>query len=215
MGEIERALIENDYRIAGDRPVAYLDESYSTPTQKGENFYILTAVIVAQPARDALRKGIEVIADGDYWHTTEVLQKPDGVAWAHDMLTYLCEGQEVCVVALNEAVSADDKDGEVARQNCFERLLPSLEKGGTDHESVKLAILETRRERKQRNHDDYMFNQMIKGGLLSESFRLRQASPADEHLLWLPDTVCSAVRRSVASKKTDLFSAIESSVVWA
>jgi hypothetical protein len=60
-----------------------------------------------------------------------------------------------------------------------------------------------------------MYNQMIKSGLLSESFRLRQASPADEHLLWLPDTVCSAVRRRVISQKTDLFSAIESSVVWA
>jgi hypothetical protein len=161
MGDIERSLIDDDYRIAGDRPVAHLDESYSTPTEQGKNFYILTAVIVAQSARDGLRKGIEVIADGDYWHTTDVLRKPDGVAWARDMLTYLSDGKEICVVALDEAVGEDDKDGEIARRNCFERLLPSLERGGDDHAPVSLAILETRRERKQRNYDDYMYNQMM------------------------------------------------------
>jgi len=215
VGQTQRDLLREDYRLAGTRAVAYIDESYSTSTQPGQNFYILTAVVVTQVARDDLRLGIEDVAEGDYWHTTDILQRPDGVEWTKEMLDYLARGNEVSVISLNQSVDADDADGESARRECFERVLPALQSGAHEHGPIGFALLEARRDRQQQNFDHLVYQEMVKSGRLSRHFKLRQASPRDEHLLWLPDVVCSAVRRKVTGKGADLFEVIEPTIIWA
>ena len=42
-------------------------------------------------------------------------------------------------------------------------------------------------------------------GLITPGTRLYQTSPADEHLLWIPDLVCSAYRHQLTKVTPDLY----------
>lgn len=82
-------------------PVAYLDESYQThnpDVNSAETFYVFTAVVVRQPDMAELQAGLQEIG-GAYWHSTEALHNADGPDAMQDMLEFLADGTEPCVIA--------------------------------------------------------------------------------------------------------------------
>ncbi|WP_345493560.1 hypothetical protein [Nocardia callitridis] len=181
--------------------MAYLDESYQThnrdihPTQ---TFYVFTAVVVRQPDMCELRVGLREIVGGDYWHSTEALQHHDGRSAMRDMLEFLAEGSEPCVIAHRVPVAADDRDGEAARRACYRGIAMELTVGGDGLcEPVELLVLEERNQQNFRNKDRANHRELVAQHSHLRNVRLLQTSPKFEHLLWLPGVVSSAYRRSI------------------
>lgn len=199
-------------------PVAFLDESYQAPDPVAaheQTFYVFTAVIVEVDAMDELRKGIETIAESTYWHTTEALQKPDGVDQTRDMLEFLADGDEACVIAHQAPVDKDDDDAQRARTACYRRLAVALSAGRDDAwVPTDLLVLEERNQSNFRNKDAADHRALLSEGAVPRHTRLLQTSPRHEHLLWLPDLVSAAYRRTLThtDHTKELFTVVEDQV---
>jgi hypothetical protein len=202
------------YERNADRPVAYLDESYRGPAEPGRRFYILTAVVVEASERDDLRDGIVEIAGDDYWHTTDQIRSQAGMKRAMEMLDFLNQGEEVCVVSIARSIDANDRDLESARRESLNALLPSLAGGSNRRAPVRLAMLEQRGGDTQRKNDSHTRTLLTQRGALDRNFRMMQTSPRHEHLLWLPDLVCSSVRRTFVQQRSDMLEHIEQSIEY-
>ncbi|WP_280490697.1 hypothetical protein [Nocardia farcinica] len=195
-----RARLETAYRNARG-PVAYLDESYQvahTAVPAARTFYIFTAVVVEHAQMEELRAGLVEIAGSRWWHTTEALQSTDGRAKTEDMLSFLSEGPEVSIISLEMPIGPNDRDGEAARRACYRGLASQLAAGGDDAwQPVDLLVLEERNQRALQNRDARNHRELLADKLVPRGTVMHPTSPAVELLLWLPDLVSSAYRRSL------------------
>ncbi|WP_216915245.1 hypothetical protein [Nocardia noduli] len=213
-------IVEDAYgRTRG--PVAYLDESYQVPdpvVAPKETFYIFTAVLVASDQRDELRNGLLEIAGSPKWHTTKELLGDSGRAKTREMLKFLGEGSETCIIAFQVPVENDDYDGEIARRACYRGLAVELVTGGAGAwDPVDLILLEERNQLNFRAKDKRNHAELISEKRIPQPTQLLQTSPGVERLLWLPDLVSSAYRRSIThtdDTKT-LFDAVKHQVHFA
>ncbi|AXK88482.1 hypothetical protein SAMN05421776_1283 [Nocardia farcinica] len=196
----KRAIVDDAYRRSRG-PVAFLDESYQVPdpvVAPAETFYIFTAVVVEFDQMDELREGLVEIADSTWWHTTKALMDDDGRARTRDMLEFLGEGPETCIIAFQVPVDGGDHDGEIARRACYRGLAIELAAGRANAwDPVDLFVLEERNQQNFRSKDKLNHKELIAEKQIPQPTRLLQTSPAVERLLWLPDLVSSAYRRSL------------------
>lgn len=192
--------IENIYRQFPGQSVAFLDEAYRGFERPGEQpFYLFTAVIVKPDDMESMRKELLDITGSRYWHTSESLRTPDGRDRAKEMLEYLIDGIEPILIAKKVAVDPADGTLEGARRTCFRRLAVGLTSGVEDVcEPVRLIVMERRNTTALLKMDSRTFSDLVSEGAVPRASRLVQASPSDDRLLWLPDAVSSAVRRSMA-----------------
>ena len=202
-----RTALDSAYYYNGQRPVAYLDETYRVE-RGGPIYYVMTAAVIQSDQRDIVRYDIQEIVGSTYWHTTEALQDAQGTALACDLLDYLGDpaGTEACFIAHEHQVQPTDPHGEHARSACLSSLLCHLNRplnGG-----IELFILEKRLTARMTNQDARTKNHAITDGLISPGSRLFQTSPSDENLLWIPDLVCSAYRQQITGRRADLFQRI-------
>lgn len=185
-------------------PVAFLDESYQAPDRVAthrETFYIFTAVVVDLKDMHELRTGLREIADHPRWHTTDALLTPPGRQKTQDMLGYLSDGFEACVIAHQIRVDQDDLDAERARRSCYRELAAELASGRNGvWDPIDLFVLEERNQRNFRNKDRANHSELLSEGRIPRTTRLLQTSPHHERLLWLPDLVSSAYRRTITHK---------------
>ncbi|WP_232541872.1 hypothetical protein [Nocardia bovistercoris] len=183
-----------------------------------ETFYIFTAVIVEFDQMAELREGLRDIAGSNWWHTTQALLDDSGRAKTREMLKFLGEGSETCIIAFQVPVEHDDHDGEVARRACYRSLAVELAAGRVGAWSpVDLFLLEERNQNNFRAKNKLNHTQLISETRIPQPTRLLQTSPGVERLLWLPDLVSSAYRRSITHNddtKT-LFDAVEHRVHFA
>lgn len=199
----KRGIVADAYRRSKG-PVAYLDESYQTfdpVVNPATTFYIFTAVIVASDQMDELRAGLGEIAESGWWHTTEALLDEAGREKTRDMLEFLAEGPETCVIAFQVPIGDTDHDGETARRACYRGLAIELAAGRTGTwDPVELLVLEERSQNNLRSRDRRNHGELVAEKLVPRNTRLLQTSPGVERLLWLPDLVSSAYRRTLTHR---------------
>lgn len=213
--DVSANLLANHYKMNGARPVAFLDESYREINEhEGESpFYLFTAVVVVPSDMAAMRKELQVIAGGGYWHTTEALQKEGGREKALQMLGYLAEGSDPCVVAKHVSIDPIDVTLEDARAACLKALAIALtSEDNAWGEQSNLLVLERRKNSTDRNRDEKTFKDAKTAGLLPRNATMFQASPSFEKLLWLADVVSSAVRRDLALGESEFYDRIKDQV---
>ena len=70
-------------------------------------------------------------------------------------------------------------------------------------------VIEEQREARKNNFDRSIRKQLIADKAITESMALASVSPGSEHLLWLPDLVCSAYRQKLLFQRDELFVEIE------
>lgn len=197
-------------------PVAFLDESYQAPDGADPGratFYIFTAVLVELKNLDELRSGLLDVAGSTYWHTRDALRTDDGREQTRGLLAYLAEGLEPCVVAHRVKVDPDDHDAEESRKACYQALAVDLASGRAGvWDPVDLLVLEERNQRNFKNKDQANHKELVSGQRVARNTRLLQTSPAHERLLWLPDLVASAFRRTITHADRTLYQLIEGQV---
>lgn len=204
------AFVQNIYAQFPGQPISFLDEAYRGFERPGEPpFYIFTAVIVEQRDMETIRKDLLEMAGSTYWHTSEALRTPDGRALAKDMLGYLMDGSEPCLVAKKVSIDPSDRSLEEARRTCFQALAVTLTLGVEGiSPPVGVHVIEKRNTRELQKIDTRSHSDLIGSGAVPRTSRLVQASPSDDRLLWLPDVVSSAVRRSVAFGDNGMFDVV-------
>lgn len=216
MAEGRRRVVAEAYRNTRG-PVAFLDETYQLANSDitvVNTFYVLTAVVVELDQMDELRTGLRQIARGDWWHTTQALLEEEGRARAEDMLSFLGEGIEPCVIAAQVPIDSTDGGGEIARRACYRGIAAELATQGRVSAPVDLLVLEERNQRALRGRDERNHRELIADRLVPRGTRLLQTSPSAECLLWLPDLVSSAYRRSIthSDRTSKLFEIIRDQV---
>ncbi|ARV85391.1 hypothetical protein LFT51_29210 (plasmid) [Mycobacterium intracellulare subsp. chimaera] len=192
--------------------VAYLDETFDYGEHGTGRFYVFTAVVVERTELQLLREELRDIAGGTFWHTTDELRTEEGRKKASEMLNFLGDGDEICVIAHHSRVG-DDQDLEAARRACLRGLASTLSVGAAPlRGSIDLMVLEERNPRNRSNLDRKNIAVMRAEGLVHRSMQAVLTSPKYEHLLWLPDLVSSAYRGTFTRADDSLFSLIQQRV---
>lgn len=213
--EVSANLLDKQYKMNGIKPVAFLDESYREASEhEGESpFYLFTAVVILPSDMPAMRKELQEIAGSGYWHTTEALQEAGGRDKALDMLDYLADGGDPCVIAKHVSIDPDDVTLEDARAACLTALAIALtSEDNAWGEQSNLLVLERRKNSTDRNRDEKTFKDAKTAGMLPRNANMFQASPSFEKLLWLADVVSSAVRRDLAVGESEFYDKIKDQV---
>jgi hypothetical protein len=207
--------VEDAYKRTNG-PVAFLDESYQAPDGVAEHrqtFYLFSAVVVDLKDMATIRSGMRRIVGSHYWHTRDALMTDAGWEQTRELLAYLAEGGEPCVIAHQVEVDAGDGDAEEARRACYHALAVELSSGRQGvWDPIDLLVLEERNVSNLKNRDQANHKDLVSCGSVPRKTRLLQTSPASEHLLWLPDLVSSALRRTITHDDDTLFDVIREQV---
>ena len=188
--------------------VAYVDESYYSPSHGSDRtFYIICATIVQPEGLIALRAELVSLADGYYWHTTEAARSASGRATLREMVNLL-QRTAMSVCWISEPLTKSDRQGEGARanllrastQDLLEKYLPS----------AGMIIYERRQNGYQANADVRVFGEMRSKSKLDRAFIVHPESPANEPLLWAPDVVAWAYRQSFLERDGSYFALLKS-----
>lgn len=203
--------LQSHYDKIGDGFVGFIDETYHLEKDGRDRFYTIAAVVVAAADLGPLRQDLDNIVPGGWWHTSDQLQKDQGYEDALELLATLDSSSDACVivdhVAVSDAVEADE--GLTVRAEVLSNLLIALHQAeGPMHGPVQLAVAEENRRARVNNFDRATRKSLIDRGLLPQTVGLMHASPGSEHLLWLPDVVCSAYRQDKLGRDSDLFDEI-------
>lgn len=203
--------LQTHYDKIGDGFVGFIDETYHLEKDGRDRFYTIAAVVVAAQELKPLRQDLDDRVPGGWWHTSERLQTDQGHEDALDLLATLDSSLEACVivdhVAVSDAVDADE--GLTVRAKVLSKLLIALHQAeGPMHGPVQLAVAEENRRARVNNFDRATRKSLIDKGSLPQTVGLMHASPGSEHLLWLPDAVCSAYRQDKLGRDSDLFDEI-------
>jgi len=170
----------------------------------------MAAVVVLADDRDPLRDDLDKCVPGGWWHTTDQLRTTEGQDQTHTLLQTFQAPDETCVIVDKTTIDDADKDGEIARETALGRLLTEVHQATHGlHPKVNLAVIEERRENSKNNRDRRVRSTLVQQGTIGSSFQLASVSPGSEHLLWLPDLVCSAYRQKMLFHRTGYFSEIE------
>lgn len=203
-------VLKNHYERVGAGPVAYVDETYHVEPDGRRRFYVMAAVVVLQPDRDPLRIELDDLVPDGWWHTTDHLRTEEGRRHARTLLQTFRVPDETCVIVDKVSIAASDKDGLQARGAVLGRLLTAIHSAEHGvHPPVNLAIIEEQRVARINNFDRTVRKSLIDAKAITESMTLLAISPGSEHLLWLPDLVCSAYRQKMLFQRNELFEAIE------
>lgn len=202
------ALLAEAYQRAPGGYVAFLDESFELQADR-QTFYLMSAVVAHRDQLGPLREGLVDVVGDRRWHTTDSLLTSKGRRQAVKVAQYLGDeqGTEVCIVSCRMPLG--DDGGDAARQACFGQIATSLCTGAKPLAGqVHLMVLEQRETQHERSFDAKIVKELRTEKVICRQCQLRQASPSDEKLLWLPDLVSSAVRRSITHQEKDLLDPI-------
>lgn len=208
-GPGQHHVLKLHYERIGTGPVAYLDETYHVERDGHRRFYVMAAVVVLEQDRDPLRNELDSLVPSGWWHTTDQLRTADGRDQARELLQTFRVPDETCVIVDKVAVEPEDKDGSLARREVLGRLLTALhtaEHGS--HPPVELTVIEEHRIARINNLDRAVRAQLIASGAITGTAPFVALSPGTEHLLWLPDLVCSAYRQKTVFRRNELFEII-------
>lgn len=196
VNDVQARIVADAHARNRGTSVAYLDESYLAPAVDvggpATYFYLMTAYVVPCSDLDDMRDDIRELVGGTYWHTAEQGRSDEGRLKIRDFAEYVGEGTEAIIVSLQVPILGSDPDGESARGACFVTLLEALA-SGAHCDRIELAIFEERRHQRQRSADERTLKEGRGAGRIPRTMRVLSASPATDHLLWLPDLASYAL----------------------
>lgn len=203
-------VLKSHYTRVGTGPVAFLDETYHVEQDGRRRFYVIAAVVVLHEDRDTLREELDGLVPDGWWHTTNELRTDEGREHARSLLQTFRMPDETCVIVDKVSIEGDDEDGMQARGAVLGRVLAAVHTAefGT-HPPVNLTVIEEQREARKNNFDRSVRKRLIADKTIDESMALVSVSPGSEHLLWLPDLVCTAYRQKMLFQRSELFAEIE------
>jgi len=186
--------------------MAFLDESFLSPAQGPDSFYLLVAVVVEKAEVIRLRNQIQAAVSGARWHTTEAARSDSGRQKIRE-LAHLISQSATCVVAVIDEIDEHDKTGEQARTKLTRALLEEL---ASNHVyATGSVVYEKRTPGSMRSRDDLVLNQLAKSDSVASKLAIWGISTKNEPLLWAPDIVAWSYRQAYFEKDASFFQDLE------
>lgn len=206
IAEAKKSLLRHAYENNRGTSVAFIDESYLAPSfeisARTRPFYLMTAYVIPVDELEVMRDELPEIVGAKYWHSTNSHRDAIGREQILKFTRYVGDGNEPLIVALQRPIAPEDSDGELARRDCWQALLPALS-GGQHCDPVSLAIFEERKFQSQRNADEMSIKHTRNADLIPRTMQVHPSSPTYEPLLWLPDVVSFALYQSYSAVRAD------------
>lgn len=180
--------------LAEYQKVVFLDESIdiadASDASSTRGFYIVAGSVLMKDVLEDTRIRLRKIVGGDYFHTTEALQTDDGTKTVHSLLRQCQKWDDNHLLVVKTRLAPGDNT-EHTRQQCLTALITNLDT------NTRALIFEKRKTSKENNADQALIKKLRKTKVLSDQTRTVWVSPSDERLLWLPDLVAMAYRRTI------------------
>lgn len=189
-------------------PIALLDESFLTPAQGPDSFYILCAVVVEKSEIIHLRRGLAAIAGSARWHTTEAGRTNPGRQKIRELARLIAEST-VSVIAIVDELPSADSSGEASRVRATHALLDELAKNYVYLTGT--VVYEKRMPGEMRTRDEMVLRQIRESESEASKLAIWGMAAKDEPLLWAPDVVAWCYRQSYFKKDESFFQDLERS----
>lgn len=186
--------------------MAFLDESFLSPAQGPDSFYLLVAVVVEKAEVIRFRNQLQAAVAAGRWHTTEAARTDSGRQKIRE-LAHLIAQSASCVVAVIEEIDEQDKTGEIARNRLTKALLEEL--AGNHIYATGSVIYEKRTPGSMRSRDELLLNQISKSDSIAAKLAIWGISTKHEPLLWAPDVLAWCYRQAYFEKDASFFQDLE------
>lgn len=185
------------YRGVG-APVAYLDESFDFSAE--QTFYMIGCALVAPQFVALTRDALLGFYGGQTMHATEMnhRREVESLRQAMRLIARQHEGMDVVVTA---PVAADDEYGARARAACIEYIAPLVQR----EEGTRLFVFDRPDRAAAVRHDEFIFNDLRRAGLLARETVIAHVRPSLEPNLALADLLAWAYRQEYTRGVTEWF----------
>lgn len=173
--------------------VAFLDETHRSTPQGDAGYYGLSAVIFDSRDLPEIRRGLEHIAGGDFWHSKEAAKDQLTRGRIGDMNEFIAERSPMPIIVFDVRTTELTPEAErAARDLCLQRALRVL-----DREGIHDVVLDQFHHSEQHNVqlDHGVLSRLRATDQVDDSMWMHHAKMGEEHALWTADTVAWSVQR--------------------
>ena len=182
-----------------------MDESFRSPSEDKDSFYILCAVVIPKKRIFAVREGIREVVGKGRFHATELGRHDDGRMVIRRLARFLAlEVKPVLVVI--EQLQNSDRDAERAREMATRALWKELAEN--ELYLTGTVVYERRMRGAQDQSDLRIFNNLKRLKLPGNKLKVLGIATKREPLLWAPDLVAWAFRQAYDEADNSFFSAL-------
>lgn len=190
---------------AAKGPLAFVDESFRSPSEAKDSFYILYAVVIPKSNLFKVRNTLREIVGKDYFHATESGRREDGQMLIRKMARYL--SQEVRpVLVIIEQLAKSDRDAEAGREQATRALWKELSEN--ELYLTGTVVYERRMRGVQDRSDLRIFNTLRRLKLPGSKLNVIGVATKNEPLLWAPDLVAWAFRQAYDDADNSYFNSL-------
>lgn len=184
-------------------PIAFIDESFLSPSQATDSYYILTAAVVEKKRVLEIRQRLRDIVGGSSWHTTDAGRSERGRQKIRELNSYLAQNVLPVIVVI-EQLDETDKNAEVGRAQSVRVLLEELAK---NHLYVTgTVVYESRIPGYMQNNDEREFEKIAKSNSSASKLKVFGLASKKEPMLWAPDLIGWSYRQAYSNKDDSFFS---------
>ena len=198
---------------AAKGPLAFVDESFMSPSQDADSFYILGAVVVQKKKVFALRAELQQLVGDDYFHATESGRHEGGRQLIRQMADLIAREAKPVLVVLNQ-LETSDEDAERARSRVIKRLFEELSEN--QMYLTGTVVYERRMRSGQHEADLRIFRGIRQQKLPGSKLRILGIATKHEPLLWAPDLVSWAFRQAYREDNPSYFTQLKkvAKIIW-
>jgi hypothetical protein len=182
--------------------VAFLDESFMSPAQDPDSFYILGAVVVQKSKVFALRNQIRDLVGDDYFHATEAGRREYGRAQIRKLADLIAR-ETTPVLVVMEQLQRSDLDAERGRAVVTKRMFQELAEN--EIYLTGTVVYERRLRSVQDQSDLRIFKSLRRSKFAGNKLKVIGIATKSEPLLWAPDLVCWAFRQAYREENPSYF----------
>lgn len=173
--------------------VAFVDETHRSTFEGDAGYYGLSAVVFHADELPEIRRGLEYIAGGDFWHSKDAAKDRLLEGRIGEMNEYIGQRAAMPVIVFDvrdrEITPGDER---TVRDLCLDRALRVL-----DREGIHDVVLDQFHPSEQYNVklDQALLTRLHATEQVDQQMWMHHAKMGDEHALWSADTVAWSVQR--------------------
>lgn len=180
-----------------------MDESFRSPAEAKDSFYILSAVVISKAKVFAVREELSRMVGKDYFHATELGRHDSGRMLLRKMASYLAAETKPVVVVVEQLVEKD-RNAEKARELATRALWKEL---AENQLYLTGTVVYERRMRKMQDSSDLrIFKTLRKLKLPGNRLNVIAIATKREPLLWAPDLLAWGFRQAYKQADPSFFS---------
>jgi len=187
-------------RYAAQRDlVAFIDETHRSTERGDAGYYGLSAVVFHSDDLPEIRRDLEEIAGGSFWHSKEAVKDGRLRPRIGEMNEYIAAKAAMPAVFFDvRANEISDAQERPMRDLCLDRALRDL-----DSEGIRDVVLDNfpRTERHNVRLDKAVLEALHATGDVDSRMWMHHARMSEEHALWAADTVAWSIQRHYFGQK--------------